>query len=59
MKKRITKYKFLIYSLKKFDIYKSSRIVVNIKPMNFYTLRGIRYSRQIIYKRKGKKGTYI
>jgi ribosomal protein L6P/L9E len=36
-----------------------SKKICGVKPINVYTNRGIRVSRQIIYKRKGKKGSYI
>lgn len=58
-KKKINKYKFLLYSLNKKRVLTSSKIITGIKPINIYTLRGLRNSKQIIYKRKGKKGTYI
>lgn len=57
--KKINKYKFILKSIKKGILNKNSGVVVNIKPLNFYTLRGLRLTRQTIYKRKGKKGTYI
>lgn len=57
--RKINKYKFILKSIKKDKIKKDSYMITKIKPINFYTLRGLRNSRQIIYKRKGKKGTYI
>ena len=56
--KKPHKYKFVIFknSIKK--INKLANMIVKIKPMNFYTKRGIRNSRQIIFKRKGKKNAY-
>lgn len=58
-KKRINKYKFILYGLNKNKIINISKKIINIKKINFYTLRGLRLSKQTIYKRKGKKGTYI
>lgn len=58
-KKKINKYKFIISGLNKTKINLIKKIICNIKPINVYTLRGLRLSRQIIFKRKGKKGTYI
>ena len=58
-RKKINKYKFIITSLKKKNTIDISKKITNIKNINFYTLRGLRSSKQIIYKRKGKKGTYI
>lgn len=57
--KRINKYKFLIRNINKNVLMMNKKMTTNIRPINLYTLRGIRCSRQIIGKRKGKKGTYI
>lgn len=57
--KRINKYKFILRSINKNKLNVNKKYAVNIRPVNKYTLRGIRSSKQIIYKRKGKKGTYI
>lgn len=57
--KRINKYKFIMKNINKGVLIKNKKITVKIRPVNLYTLRGIRCSRQMIGKRKGKKGTYI
>ena len=57
--KRINKYKFILKNINKQQLLINSSKVTNIRPINYYTLRGLRVSRQTIYKRKGKKGTYI
>jgi len=57
--KRINKYKFIIKSLIKDKVSFNRNLIVNIRPLNKYTLRGLRSSKQIVFKRKGKKGTYI
>lgn len=57
--KRINKYKFIVKNIEKTVVIRNRRMAVNIKPLNFYTLRGLRASKQIVFKRKGKKGTYI
>lgn len=57
--KKINKYKFILKSLNIKKLNKNSNYAVNIKPLNLYTLRGLRLSKQIVFKRKGKKGTYI
>lgn len=58
-RKKINKYKFILLGLNNNKLKKISKKISNIKNINLYTLRGLRISRQIIYKRKGKKGTYI
>lgn len=57
--KKITKYKFLLKSLNLAKLKKNSSKITYIKPVNLYTLRGIRISRQFIKKRKGKKSSYM
>lgn len=57
--KKINKYKFTLKGIDKKKLILISSQPVKIRPFNVYTLRGLRLSRQIIYKRKGKKGTYI
>lgn len=58
-RKKINKYKFIVLGLNNDKLKIISKKISNIKNINLYTLRGLRFSRQIIYKRKGKKGTYI
>lgn len=57
--KKINKYKFLLRSFCLSKLKQVASNITNIKPVNVYTLRGIRISRQFIYKRKGKKSSYI
>lgn len=57
--KKITKYKFLLKSINFNNLNKKSKEMTYIKPVNVYTLRGIRLSKQFIQKRKGKKSSYI
>lgn len=59
MMKKINKYKFVLKGLNKNNVIWNSNLVTKIKPLNMYTLRGLRKTRQTIFKRKGKKGTYI
>jgi ribosomal protein L6P/L9E len=57
--KKINKYKFLLKGLNLSKLKKNASNITKIKPVNVYTLRGIRVSRQYISKRKGKKSSYI
>lgn len=57
--KRINKYKFILKNINLNSLNLNSSKVVKIRKLNVYTLRGIRKSKQIVFKRKGKKGTYI
>jgi ribosomal protein L6P/L9E len=55
---KCTKYKFNLKSVNKNYLQKVSEMMLNIKPNNVYTNRGIREGRQLILRRKGKKGSY-
>lgn len=57
--KRVTKYKFVLKSNNWDSLKRNSLNMTFIKPVNIYTLRGIRISRQWISKRKGKKSSYV
>jgi len=57
--KKINKYKFIIKSTNIKELNELSKKIVNIRKINFYTLRGLRKSRQILIKRKGRKGTFM
>lgn len=57
--KKITKYKFILKNLNFMKLKTNAMKITKIKPVNVYTLRGIRLSKQIIRKRKGKKSSYI
>jgi hypothetical protein len=57
--KKSGKYKFILKNLNPTILKNIALNVTNIKPVNIYTLRGLRLSRQLIFKRKGKKGSYI
>jgi len=59
MIKKISKYKFILKSNNLKNINQTAKKIVNIRKVNFYTLRGLRQSRQFIIKRKGRKGTFI
>ncbi len=56
--KFLTKTTILIFGLNFYDINKSSFNFFNIKKINIFTGRGIRFSRQIIYRKTGKVSSY-
>lgn len=53
--KRITKYKILIRNLNLPSLMRVGGGIINIRPVDLYTLRGLRISRSVITKRKGRK----
>lgn len=57
--KKCGKYKLTIKHTLLNDNNILAKKICSIKPVNVYTNRGIRVSRQVIFKRKGKKGSYI
>jgi ribosomal protein L6P/L9E len=57
--KKINKYKFIIKSVNINELNSLSKKIINIRKINHYTLRGLRKSRQILIKRKGRKGTFM
>ena len=57
--KRLGKYKYIFKNKNFNQMSMFLKKICNIKSINIYTKRGIRKGRQIIYRRKGKKSTYI
>jgi hypothetical protein len=57
--KKINKYKFILRSTNIVELNNLSKQIVKIRKINYYTLRGLRKSRQILIKRKGRKGTFM
>ena len=51
---KLSKYKFFVFSNSLVKTKKTIKLVHSVKPKNFYTKRGIGYTKQIIIKRKGK-----
>jgi len=56
--KKPHKYKFLILKNSFSKIKMLGFLITKIKPINVYTKRGIRKSRQCVYKRKSNKATF-
>jgi ribosomal protein L6P/L9E len=57
--KKVNKYKFILKSTNISELNNLSEQIIKIRKINFYTLRGLRKSRQILIKRKGRKGTFM
>ena len=54
----LTKTVILVFGLLKNDILKTSFNIINVKKLNIYTGRGVRFSKQIVYKKAGKVSSY-
>ena len=55
----MSKNKFIILKKNLEKLKNISLLITKIKKVNFYTLRGLRISKQIIVKRKGKKNSTL
>lgn len=56
--KFLNKTTVLFFGINKFDIFKNALKFKQVKPINIFTLKGIRFSKQIIYKKIGKISSY-
>lgn len=56
--KFLSKTSILVLGLSKLDVLKSSLEIRSSKPLNIFTGRGVRFSKQIIYKKTGKVSSY-
>lgn len=57
--KKLSKYKFLLKNTNSINLNLTAKKISKIRHINAYTLRGIRISKSIIIKRKGRKGSWI
>lgn len=56
--KFLSKTKILLFGLSKQEVLKTGHGLTHVKPVNVFTGRGIRFARQVIYKKTGKVSTY-
>ena len=56
--KFLSKTTILLFGINKLDLIKNSKLLYHIKNINIFTSKGIRFSRQIIYKKTGKISSY-
>lgn len=55
---KLNKQKFIVYNISLTTILKIIKSVKKVKPVNLFTKRGLKYTRQIISKRRGKSKTF-
>lgn len=55
--KKLKKTKILLYNVNYQYLTNICKTIINIRPFNPFTLKGLRLSRQIIYKKIGKKSS--
>lgn len=56
--RKLTKYKLFLITNNKKKLHKISTLLKLVKPVNLFTKRGLRATKQKIFKRPGKKSTY-
>jgi ribosomal protein L6P/L9E len=56
--KFVAKTVILIFGINKLNVNKSGHNLFKLKPISIFTGRGIRFSKQIIYRKTGKISTY-
>ncbi len=56
--KFLSKTKILLFGLSKRDVMQSAHALARVKPINIFTGRGVRFARQVIYRKTGKVGAY-
>ena len=54
----LSKTKVFFFGLSKSDIFSLSYFVKQIRPLNIFTGRGVRFSKTIVYKKTGKVSLY-
>jgi ribosomal protein L6P/L9E len=47
-----------MFGINKNDLQANAKALFKIKPINIFTSRGIRFSRQVVYKKTGKVSSY-
>jgi hypothetical protein len=56
---KIAKTRFIFFGLNYFLLKQTIQTVYNSKPLNIFTLRGLRFRRQCIFKKTGKISLYF
>lgn len=54
----LSKVKVFIFGLLKCDVWRTSFDIKSKRPINIFTGRGVRFARQIVYKKVGKVSSY-
>ena len=54
----LSKTKVFLIGFSKTDLFKTANAFKNMKPINVFTGRGVRFARQIVYRKTGKVSLY-
>lgn len=56
--KFLSKTTIFLFGLSKRDLFRNGLLIKNIRPINIFTGRGIRFAKQIVYRKVGKVSSY-
>lgn len=56
--KFLSKTSVFLFGLTKSDVIKTSTVLKKMRPINIFTGRGVRFARQVVYKKVGKVSSY-
>lgn len=56
--KFLSKTSVFIFGIDKFTIFNLSKQLKNVRPINIFTGKGVRFTRQIVYRKTGKISSY-
>lgn len=56
--KRLSKTSIILFGLLKTDLFTAGHSFKSTRPMNIFTGRGVRFTRQLVYKKIGKVSSY-
>jgi ribosomal protein L6P/L9E len=56
--KFLAKTSIFLFGVNQLNIFKAAYLFFFVKPLNIFTSRGIRFTRQIVYKKVGKISSY-
>jgi ribosomal protein L6P/L9E len=56
--KFLSKTAIILFGLLKTDLFKAGQSFKKTRPINVFTGRGVRFNRQIVYRKTGKVSTY-
>jgi hypothetical protein len=57
-KRKKVKNKCLLFGVSRNSLNLSKSLIINTRPINMFTQRGLRLSRQLVYRKIGKKSSY-
>jgi ribosomal protein L6P/L9E len=56
--KFLTKTSLVVFGINKNDVNINTQKIFNWRPLNVFTGRGVRFAKQVVYKKAGKVSSY-